>query len=691
MILLIISMLVLLIPAYLLTGIFLKRDLIMSLAVSIGFAIALSVFSGFLLNLYKITAATVWAFYIALTLILAIIIFIRKIPIFPHAELTKKQLMILLALLISASVLISIPRLDYRFPNHLDEWTHLSYADTAIETGHLFKSPFGNYTEFHLEAGNHVFIAEAFLLTGADIFLDFKYLPVIFIFLTSFILFATVYSLTKKYWVAVLSVIFLLTLQSSANILGIWLFTPFSMSFPLIFLFLYLFSEGIREDKIDSMIISILFLLMTLFIHPSTAIMLGTVAFIYALLNFHYIKKHYLILSASSAILIVAGIILSKTMFKQNITNTVSMVLSYKFPLGVSYTYNYFILYGIMPSLFALLGLWIAVKSKTFKIYSVFWLAMFAYYLLSYFLPYTLYIEYHRIVYLLLLSSLFLSALGVYFVMKHIKQPYLKYGAIAIMLLLLILFSFNQYYTKTANDPRDIRAHWHRYITENDYQDLLWLKNSEIKGKKIFSMPEIGAVIPLTGNYPSSRMMMLHGFESETLDGYKFFTNTTCSVKNQLLNKYKSDYVLSRFPINCSFLELEHKGREYLYSVTKKKTNHSISTSDFYSIHELKQKNISEGSYNTEGYVVKIYTCPQCPTNAMCKPCMRNNIVISEDNLTLEAYSLTENDLIIFTSNSNPKQFELGKRYTFSINITKYKSTSEPINDIELVGYDIIQ
>ena len=122
---------------------------------------------------------------------------------------------------------------------------------------------------------------------------------------------------------------------------------------------------------------------------------------------------------------------------------------------------------------------------------------------------------------------------------------------------------------------------------------------------------------------------------------------------------------------------------------TDVKTYPSISNFYFYSIHDLKQNNFSEGSYNTEGYVVKIYTCPPCPKGALCKMCMEPNIVISEENKLLDIYSLTEKELLIFTSNS--KQFELGKKYRFSINITAHKSTGEPLNDIRLLGYDIIQ
>lgn len=106
----------------------------------------------------------------------------------------------------------------------------------------------------------------------------------------------------------------------------------------------------------------------------------------------------------------------------------------------------------------------------------------------------------------------------------------------------------------------------------------------------------------------------------------------------------------------------------------------------FYPIHEIKQNKFSSGTYNTEGYVVKIYTCPPCPKGAQCKPCMRDNIVISENNQLLEAYSLSDKEMVLFAS--NPKQFELGKKYQFSIRMLDYKSTGEPINDAEIIGYN---
>ena len=108
----------------------------------------------------------------------------------------------------------------------------------------------------------------------------------------------------------------------------------------------------------------------------------------------------------------------------------------------------------------------------------------------------------------------------------------------------------------------------------------------------------------------------------------------------------------------------------------------------FYPIPEIKLNKFNSGTYNAEVYVVKIYMCPPCPKGAQCKPCMRDNIVISENNQLLETYSLSGKEMILFANNSN--QFELGKKYQFSIKILDYKSTGEPINDVEIVGYNLL-
>jgi len=106
----------------------------------------------------------------------------------------------------------------------------------------------------------------------------------------------------------------------------------------------------------------------------------------------------------------------------------------------------------------------------------------------------------------------------------------------------------------------------------------------------------------------------------------------------------------------------------------------------FRSISRLKAEKPSSGSFNTAGYVVKIYTCPPCPEGAMCKPCMRDNIVISEDKKLLSSYALTGREVVVFFSGRN--NFRLGGRYRFSVKVLDHSTTAEPLNDIELLGYE---
>jgi len=65
------------------------------------------------------------------------------------------------------------------------------------------------------------------------------------------------------------------------------------------------------------------------------------------------------------------------------------------------------------------------------------------------------------------------------------------------------------------------------------------------------------------------------------------------------------------------------------------------------------------------GYVSKIYTCPPCPPGAMCKPCMGDNIVLSEQDKKLDSYTLTGSDLVVFTK--DPEALKLGARVVLEV------------------------
>ena len=110
---------------------------------------------------------------------------------------------------------------------------------------------------------------------------------------------------------------------------------------------------------------------------------------------------------------------------------------------------------------------------------------------------------------------------------------------------------------------------------------------------------------------------------------------------------------------------------------------------NFYQIHEINENKLASGIYSITGFVAKIYTCPPCPRGVQCKVCMNDNIVISEEKKITDMYYLTNKELIVFVK--DPKQFKLGKKYRFLVKISDRHSTSQPINDIDLLEYNRLE
>lgn len=109
---------------------------------------------------------------------------------------------------------------------------------------------------------------------------------------------------------------------------------------------------------------------------------------------------------------------------------------------------------------------------------------------------------------------------------------------------------------------------------------------------------------------------------------------------------------------------------------------------NFYSIPELNQHRFNHGTYETEGYVTFIYTCA-CIQVATCKPCMDDNIIVSDSNALKPGYDLTNEDLIIFLKEKS--RFQSGKRYRFIVQILDVKSTAQILNNIRLIYYEKLE
>lgn len=88
--------------------------------------------------------------------------------------------------------------------------------------------------------------------------------------------------------------------------------------------------------------------------------------------------------------------------------------------------------------------------------------------------------------------------------------------------------------------------------------------------------------------------------------------------------------------------------------------------------------------FRIEGYVTQIYKCPPCPAGAICKPCLGDHIVAS-DNLNEEDVTPI-NRLRIFTD--KPDQFELKRKYTFTVEVRGKAPQGHGINEVELLHFD---
>jgi hypothetical protein len=61
------------------------------------------------------------------------------------------------------------------------------------------------------------------------------------------------------------------------------------------------------------------------------------------------------------------------------------------------------------------------------------------------------------------------------------------------------------------------------------------------------------------------------------------------------------------------------------------------------------------------GFVSKVYACPDCPEGAACKPCMGDNIVVSDTASEHETYSTLTADRDIIVLVKDATSFSMGQ------------------------------
>jgi hypothetical protein len=99
---------------------------------------------------------------------------------------------------------------------------------------------------------------------------------------------------------------------------------------------------------------------------------------------------------------------------------------------------------------------------------------------------------------------------------------------------------------------------------------------------------------------------------------------------------------------------------------------------------DLQNDDLTEGPFRIEGYVVQLYKCPPCPRGAMCKPCIGDHLVITDDVKETDPKLIKR--LWVFTD--EPSHFEVGKRYSFQVKIRGKKQPHKPVQEVDLLAFD---
>lgn len=153
----------------------------------------------------------------------------------------KKEKIILLVALLFTFIMVYSPHFNYPFPFHVDEWHHID------EAKRLFGEEKYVPGENRLEFGFHLFLG--ILPKVVNLVLVYKFLPAVWMVLSALALFFLVYKKTNHFETAIFSILFFASIKSNTNLLGPWFFTPLTFATPLIFLYIYFFTEGYERTN----------------------------------------------------------------------------------------------------------------------------------------------------------------------------------------------------------------------------------------------------------------------------------------------------------------------------------------------------------------------------------------------------------------------------------------------------------
>lgn len=465
------------------------------------------------------------------------------------------QKLILISSLLFVFLLVYSPHFSYKYPLHADEYHHIAKAVNFLENKELNTIPNFQHKPFspNLEPGFTIFLS-LLALEKLDLILFYKFLPAIFAALAAFTLFHLMFYITKNFYLAILSIVFFASLKSNVNLHGLWFFTPLTLAIPLIFLFFLLFFKALdkKDSKFFVLIILILILLFT--IHPISVVLVYIITFLYLLIKKNLKKKILLLIILPPLITFLLLLLLKDS--QHLIINLILDWLILEEGWGyVEIKYLLPTLYNLVPFLLAMIGLYPAIKNQKSRVFVIWFLLTISFIFLFNNYKFSLIFPYQRILYYSLLSLVPLSALGLFFILDHIK----RYKILVLTILILVgFFTFYNYY----NLPDESQLY--HVLDDSDYNALMFLK--QFPPERILApLPQSTAVYPISKHYVVGMTQAnILGGEKEKV---KEFYDDDCETKEEILKYYQIRYILSKNILYCNFLKEIYNEGDYIYEV----------------------------------------------------------------------------------------------------------------------------
>lgn len=97
---------------------------------------------------------------------------------------------------------------------------------------------------------------------------------------------------------------------------------------------------------------------------------------------------------------------------------------------------------------------------------------------------------------------------------------------------------------------------------------------------------------------------------------------------------------------------------------------------------DLQHYDPANETFRIEGYVLDIYHCPPCPPHAMCKPCIPDNITLTDSDDWSNLSSLKR--LRVYTERTD--EFKLKGKYILTVRVKGNLQAGKPVESVDLVA-----